>query len=131
MPHDFYTSLELCNANQTTVTWNSNFVCNVTCCHGESGPYSGCGCGLFSIFVYLHLCHSVGSCSLGNKTGTLWQLSEAGGVLNYCFDGDTPLYIDQLSPAEPGVFRVEFLSYVPGPPSESFFVLPSFCACTE
>ena len=65
VPHDFYSALSLCNANETTLSWD------VTCCDSNAYDRGGCGCALINIFISLDFSTNVGSCSLGNTTGTL------------------------------------------------------------
>ena len=42
----------------------------ITCCYGDGYDGGGCGCALINIFIYLQISTNVGSCSLGNTTGT-------------------------------------------------------------
>ncbi len=63
--------------------------------------------------------------------GDLWVTKVGVQLSEYCFEGDTPVYIHV---SEPGVTIVDdlvvVLSYTTATPPDSDFVAPSTCTCT-
>lgn len=145
VPHDYLSSVALCNLNATMVDWDSNSVCNVSCCYGhdsgqvEHSPIQRhskllreeandrCGCHLSDLFSYLKYTDNVGPCTSGTITGTLWEFKVKYVLVRYCFNDNIPLFYEEASIGD--VFKLEFTNFVLGEPDESYFTIPSFCDC--
>lgn len=123
-------------------------------------PNASCGCGVADIFDGVQFAVYTGNCGPDHEAYE-WTLASSGVTIRYCFNGNTPLSIDEefTSPSDgmpheasagmrrllqdappspdddwfgtPKTAHLGISQWDPAVPPSSDFVVPSFCQCKQ
>jgi len=120
-----FITVHLVDAGNSVEFDTSAQICNTTCAsHKECPSGKACTVEPLSLFDLLPYTTYAGACPGGN----FWNFTYTTELFSYCVtNADVPLSYEICSGSTCTSFL--FKNYVAGVPSDSFFVIPSYCPC--
>ena len=113
-------------------SYDTNSSCSVFCESGENcfgdGP---CNCDIQDIWILLELSQNMGTCQMGDKSGTKWVYEDntQETKFSFCMNEDTPLWINTAQETTQLNSTTYFDSFKDEVPDAHFFAMPDNCSC--